>query len=100
MTPHGYSQSPVVLAACRSDFASFTRPCFHSLNPNATLQMNWHHYALAYHLDLVRRGRIRCLAINLPRRALKSFMVSVALPAYVLGHDPSKRIKLWCRSCG
>jgi hypothetical protein len=92
MTPYGYSQSPVVLAACRSDFASFTRPCFHSLNPNATLQMNWHHYALANVMELVCRGRIRRLAINLPRRALKSFMVSVALPAYVLGHDPSKRI--------
>jgi len=92
MTLHGYGQSPVVLAACRSDLASFIRPCFRILSPNASLQMNWHHYALAYHLEQVCSGRIRRLAINLPRRALKSFMVSVALPAWVLGHDPSKRI--------
>jgi hypothetical protein len=74
MTLHRYSQSPVVLAACRSDFASFIRPSFQMLNPNSVLQMNWHHYALAHHLELVRRGSIRRLIINLPRRALKSFM--------------------------
>jgi len=81
MTPRGYSQSPVVLAACRSDFASFIRPCFHILNPNARLQMNWHHFALAHHLQLVHSRSIRRLVINLPRRSLKSFMTSVAFPA-------------------
>jgi hypothetical protein len=89
---HSYSQSPVVLAACRSDFASFIRPCFQILNPNATFEINWHHYAVAYRLKQVRRGLIRRLVINLPRRTLKSFMTSVCLPAYILGHDPSKRI--------
>jgi predicted phage terminase large subunit-like protein len=92
MTLHGYSQSPVVLAAGRSDFASFIRPCFRILNPNAIFQMNWHHYALAHHLELVGRGLIRRLVVNLPRRTLKSFEASVCLPAYLLGHDPSKRI--------
>ena len=54
--------------------------------------MNWHHYAVAHHLELVRHGSIQRLAINLPRRYLKSLLSSVAFPAYVLGHDPSKRI--------
>ena len=89
---HRYSQSPVVLAACRRDFASLIRPCFHILNPNAVLQINWHHYALAHHLELVRCGFIRRLVINLPRRSLKSFVTSVAFPAYVLGLDPNIRI--------
>jgi predicted phage terminase large subunit-like protein len=82
----------ILTAACRSDFLSFFHLCFHILNPNTTLQMNWHHQALAYDLELVREGRIRRLIINLPRRSLKSFLTSVAFPAYALGHDPSKRI--------
>ena len=87
-----YTPSPVVLAACRRDFASFIRPCFQILNPNAIFQVNWHHYAIADRLEQVHRGRIRRLVINLPRRTLKSLMTSVCFPAYILGHDPSKRI--------
>lgn len=54
--------------------------------------MNWHIQAIAYHLELVRRGKIRRLIINLPPRSLKSILASVAFPAFVLGHDPTKRI--------
>jgi hypothetical protein len=32
------------------------------------------------------------LIINIPPRSLKSLMGSVSFPAFVLGHDPSKRI--------
>ena len=92
MTLNRYSASPVVLAACRQDFPSFVQVCFDIINPSTPLQMNWHHYALAHHLELVRRGSIRRLAINLPRRYLKSLITSVAFPAYALGHNPSKRI--------
>ena len=82
----------VLDAACRNDFASFVRASFHTLAPNAEYLMNWHILAVAYHLELVRRGKIRRLIITLPPRSLKSIMASVALPAFVLGHDPSKRI--------
>jgi predicted phage terminase large subunit-like protein len=85
-------KSRIIEAACRQDFASFIRPCFRMLHPNKVLQMNWHHFAVAHHLELVRRGSIHRLVINLPRRYLKSLMTSVAFPAYLLGHDPSKRI--------
>ena len=53
---------------------------------------NWHYEALAYHLDLVRRGVIKRLIIAAPPRTLKSLMVSVAFPVYVLGCDPTARI--------
>jgi len=92
MTLYRYSESPVVLAACRQDFPSFIRVCFHIVNPSTPLLINWHHYGIAHHLELVRRGSIRRLAINCPRRYLKSLITSVAFPAWVLGHDPSKRI--------
>jgi len=54
--------------------------------------MNGHIEAMAYHLEQVRLGRIRRLIINLPPRYLKSVVTSVAFPAFVLGHEPTKRL--------
>jgi predicted phage terminase large subunit-like protein len=79
-------------AICRTDLTSFGRKCFELLNPGTQFQMNYHIEALAYHLEQVRLGRITRLIINLPPRSLKSLMSSVAFPAFVLGHDPTKRI--------
>jgi predicted phage terminase large subunit-like protein len=79
-------------AACRTDFVSFIQKVFHILMPNATLQMNFHIEALAFHLELVRLGMVTRLIINIPPRSLKSIVTSVAFPAFVLGHDPSKNL--------
>jgi len=79
-------------AACRTDLASFTRRCFQLLAPGSRFQMNWHIPAMAYRLEQVRRGIIRRLVINAPPRTLKSLMSSVAFPAFVLGHDPTKHV--------
>ena len=81
-----------VNAACRKDFVSFVRKVFHILAPSHIFHMNWHICAIAYHLELVRRGKIKRLIITVPPRSLKSIMCSVALPAYALGHDPTKRL--------
>ena len=79
-------------ALLRRDFVSFIAKTFHTLMPNASLRVNWHIYALAYHLELVRLGKIKRLIINLPPRSLKSITASIALPAYLLGRDPTKRL--------
>jgi predicted phage terminase large subunit-like protein len=78
--------------ACRQDLVSLTQICFDILIPIKTLLMNWHIEAIAYHLEQVWRGNIKRLIINLPPRHLKSLMTSVAFPAFLLGHDPSKRV--------
>ena len=62
----------LVDALCRTDFASFIRKAFRTLAPNASLQINFHIYALAFYLELVRLGAITRLIINLPPRSLKS----------------------------
>ncbi len=49
----------IVEAAWRMDFLSFFQWCFYVLEPGSTLNMNWHHYAMAYHLELVLRGSIQ-----------------------------------------
>lgn len=54
--------------------------------------MNWHHYRMAWYLELVLRGIIRRLIITAPPRTLKSLIASVALPAYVLGRNPGERV--------
>ena len=76
-------------AALRNDFALFAARCFHQLNPQAELAMNWHLEVIAAKLTAVRDGKIRRLIINLPPRHLKSLMASIAFPAWLLGHNHS-----------
>jgi predicted phage terminase large subunit-like protein len=78
--------------ACRLDFVSFIEAVFNRLAPGRPFFMNWHIRALAHYLEQVRLGRIKRLVINLPPRFLKSIISSIAFPAYVLGHDPTKRL--------
>src|SRR2546430_1051447 len=76
----------------RQDLGTFAARCFHDLNPQTELAMNWHLEVIAAKLTAVRAGKIRRLIINLPPRHLKSLMASVAFPAWCLGHDPSAQI--------
>jgi predicted phage terminase large subunit-like protein len=84
-------QDPIQ-AVLRSDFSSFIHQCFCSLTPGIRFLPNWHIHALAYALEQVRLGRITRLIICMPPRSLKSIVTSVAFPAFVLGHDPAKRL--------
>lgn len=76
----------------RQDFAAFATRCFHDLNPQAELAMNWHIEVIAAKLAAVRQGKIRRMIINLPPRHLKSLLTSIAFPAWCLGHDPSAQL--------
>jgi predicted phage terminase large subunit-like protein len=87
-----FHEARVLEAVCRTDFGSFTEKCFRSLNPGTEFLPNWHIDAMAHHLELVRLGKIKRLIINVPPRTLKSLTSSVAYPAFVLGHDPTKRL--------
>src|SRR5215207_4366452 len=79
-------------AILRQDFVSFIGRTATTLSPGVTFHDNWHIHAIAWHLEQVRRGKIRRLIINMPPRSLKSISASVAFPAFVLGHDPTRRI--------
>ncbi len=76
----------------RDIFDAFLRRCLITLNPGQPYLPNWHISAIAYQLDRVRRGEINRLIINMPPRHLKSLTVSVAFPAFLLGHEPGHRI--------
>ena len=40
----------------------------------------------------VARGEVRRLIINVPPRSMKSITASIGFTAWLLGHDPTKRI--------
>lgn len=79
-------------AVLRTDFQAFAQKSFSTLVPGTAFLPNWHIDALAFHLDYVQNGSIKRLIINLPPRSLKSLLVSVAFPAWLLGLNPSERI--------
>jgi predicted phage terminase large subunit-like protein len=79
-------------AVLRQDLYAFVRKVFHTLCPGQTFVPVWFIRAIAYQLERVRRGEIKRLVINMPPRSLKSIMASVAFPAFILGHDPTRRI--------
>jgi predicted phage terminase large subunit-like protein len=82
----------ILQALLREDLASFVRKTFNALCPGQSYLHNWHIEAIAYELMRVARGEVRRLLITLPPRSLKSICASVAFPAWVLGHNPTKRI--------
>ena len=65
---------------------------FSQLNASTRFLSNWHIELFAAKLEDVRRGICKRLIINVPPRHLKSHATSIAFPAWLLGHDPSKRI--------
>ena len=86
------SEARVFRALLRRDFSAFVRKVFATLESGQAYVPNWHLEAIAYQLERVRRGEIKRLIINMPPRSLKSVTASVAFPAFVLGHDPTRRI--------
>ncbi|MDR0774154.1 MAG: phage terminase large subunit [Rickettsia sp.] len=79
-------------AILRQDFNSFINKVFNTINPGIEYQANWHIELIAEYLQAVQKGDIKRLIINMPPRSLKSVCIGVAWPAWILGHDPTKRI--------
>ena len=79
-------------AALRQDFYAFIQKSFETVNQERDFLPNWHIEAIAWHLDQCVRGDIKRLIIAMPPRHLKSLCASVALPAWVLGRDPTMRV--------
>jgi hypothetical protein len=86
------SEARLLEALLRNDFRAFVHKVFATLSPGQAYVPTWHVEAIAWQLERVRRGEIRRLIINMPPRSLKSIAASVGFPAFVLGHDPSRRI--------
>lgn len=89
MTPE--QQVELQRAARRTNLMPFFELVFGLVAGNR-LKPNWHLKAIAYELEEVVAGRNKRLVITMPPRSAKSIFASVALPAWVLGHNPRAEI--------
>src|SRR4051795_3008770 len=71
----------------REDFRAFVRQVFEMLHPGEDYLPNWHIDLLCGILARQRKRKRLCKIFNMPPRSLKSLIVSVALPAWLMGHD-------------
>ena len=81
-------------ALCRQSLFAFARCAFNRLHadPADRLVANWHIQAICHALEAAVAGKTRKLIITVPPRHLKSVCTSVALPAWLLGRDPSAKM--------
>lgn len=77
--------------AMYADFTTFARFAFSAIQPGVEFEQNWHIECICEHLEAMLRGEIPRLIVNLPPRSLKSYLVSQAFPAWVLGRDPADK---------
>jgi len=82
----------VLQALLRTNFSAFLQKVFAHLHPNQELKLDPYLLALTYELELCRRGTTRRLAVSIAPRMLKTVTASIALPAFILGHDPGAEI--------
>jgi predicted phage terminase large subunit-like protein len=75
----------------RADLMTFTEYVFDELNPQTEFIENQFLHLLAAKLEECAAGKCKRLMICLPPRSLKSILVSVAFPAWVLGRFPHKQ---------
>lgn len=74
-----------------SDLGFFIERCFNTVSPNDIYEHNWHIDCIAEHLRALDAGTIKRLIVNMPPRFLKSISISIAWPAYLLGHNPREQ---------
>lgn len=86
------NEQDLLRSILRNDLSSFVQKCFQILAPGTSYHHNWHIDAICHQLLRCLNGEITRLIITIPPRSLKSIAVSVAFPAYVLGHNPSAQI--------
>jgi hypothetical protein len=85
-------RSRLLRALLRQKLSRFNEKVFRTLEPGTTYLHNWHLDHLCWQLSRVARGELRRLIVNVPPRSMKSITVSVGFSAWLMGHDPRKRI--------
>lgn len=81
----------VLDALLRQDFAFFLRYAFQDVVGGSDYVHNWHIDAIIYQLDRIRRGNNTRLIVTMPPRHLKSFTITTAWVAWMLGKNPTLR---------
>jgi predicted phage terminase large subunit-like protein len=86
------NEQTALAAFLRSDLRAFVRKSVVTILPGTRFLRNWHIDAIVHQLTRINNGEIGRLVINQPPRSLKSMCVSVSYVAWLLGHQPGRRI--------
>lgn len=82
----------LVRSVYANNLHTFLSSAFTVLNPGDAFVDGLYLRALCQALDRVASGATRRLIVTLPPRHLKSQLISVAFPAWLLGRDPTEKI--------
>lgn len=82
----------IINALLRTDFKSFVTKVFGEVAPGSKYLNNWHIDVICDAIMDMCEGRHNRQIINMPPRYMKSLICSVALPAWILGHNPKAQI--------
>ena len=76
----------------RRHLSPFVKKVVATVDPGAVYKHNWHIDLICEYLEACTNGDIKRLIINIPPRHLKTLIVSVAWPAWLIGRNPSEQI--------
>jgi predicted phage terminase large subunit-like protein len=78
-------------ARLEDDLHAFSRESWKILEPATNFLDNWHIALICDYLTLISRGQLKRLIINIPRRYMKSSLVSVNWPVWEWPQLPSQK---------
>ena len=79
-------------ALLRTSLKAFVMKVFQEVSPSNQYSDNWHIDLICQELNNMINDSSRRLIVNIPPRYMKSIICSVALPAFLLGHNPKTSI--------
>lgn len=82
----------IINSLLRTDFKSFVTKVFGEVAPGSKYLNNWHIDVICDAIMDMYEGCNNRLMINMPPRYMKSLICSIALPAWILGHNPKAQI--------
>mgnify|MGYP002764733854 FL=1 len=82
----------IINSLLRTDFKSFVIKVFGEVVPGSKYLNNWHIDVICDAIMDMYEGGNNRLMINMPPRYMKSLICSIALPAWILGHNPKAQI--------
>jgi len=78
----------------RNSFIAFAFKCYATINTGRRLKPAPYLKLLANEFELVAKRKTRKLAVAVPPRHGKTTMGSIALSAWIVGHDPAARVMI------
>lgn len=92
ITPAEAAAELLIRRQRRGSLVEFNKKVFATIDPATKYLHNWHIDLICEYLEACTKKDIKRLIINIPPRHLKSILVTVGWPAWMLGRNPSEQI--------